>query len=83
MNIKEVAAWLANVDSNGCTDVEFAELFVLMFKMWRSQNPNTELEKEDMLQFDEFEFCRWLRFCLGEIISNDEIDQSAWWKQED
>lgn len=83
MSVKEIAAWLANVDSNGCTDEEFAEVFVLMFKMWRSEDPNTDLEKEDMLNFNEFEFTDWLRSCLGEIIDSDEVDQSAWWKQED
>lgn len=83
MNVREVATWLANVDSNGCTDIEFAEMFVLMFKMWRSEDPNTVLEKEDMLNFNQFEFCNWLEFCLGEIIDSDEIDQSAWWKKED
>jgi hypothetical protein len=83
MDVREVATWLANVDSNGCTDEEFAEVFVLMYKMWRSKDSNTDLEKEDMLNFDEFEFCDWLRSCLGEIIDSDEIDQSAWWKKED
>lgn len=83
MSVREIAAWLANVDSNGCTDEEFAEVFVLMYKMWRSEDPNTDLEKEDMLNFNEFEFTDWLKSCLGEIIDSDEIDQSAWWKQED
>lgn len=83
MSVREIAAWLANVDSNGCTDEEFAEVFVLMYKMWRSTDPNADLEKEDMLNFNEFEFTDWLRSCLGEIIDSDEVDQSAWWKQED
>lgn len=83
MSVREIAAWLANVDSNGCTDEEFAEVFVLMYKMWHSEDPNTDLEKEDMLNFNEFEFTDWLRSCLGEIINSDEVDQSAWWKQED
>ena len=82
MDVREVAAWLANVDSNGCTDEEFAELFVLMYKMWKNSDPEAKLTKDDMWEFNEFEFCDWLRFSLGEIISNDEIDQSAWWKQE-
>lgn len=83
MSVKEIAAWLANVDSNGCTDEEFAEVFVLMYKMWHSGDPNADLEKEDMLNFNEFEFTDWLRSCLGEIIDSDEVDQSAWWKKED
>ena len=83
MDVREVAAWLANVDSNGCTDEEFAEVFVLIHKMWHSEDPNAELKKGDMLQFDEFEFCDWLRHCLGEIIDSDEVNQSAWWKKED
>lgn len=36
-----------------------------------------------MLNFDEFEFADWLRSCLCEILDDDEIDQSAWWKKEE
>jgi hypothetical protein len=84
MDIREVAAWLANVDgSNECTDDEFAELFVLLYKMWKNNDPEAKVTKDDMLNFDEFEFADWLRSCLGEIINSDEVDQSAWWKKED
>lgn len=83
MDVREVAAWLANVDSNGCTDEEFAEVFVLMNKMRDENKTDVDITQEDMLQFNEFEFCSWLKFCLGEIIDSDEIDESAWWKKED
>lgn len=81
MNVSEIAAWLANVDSNGCTDEEFAEVFVLMYKMWKQTNADTTLETEDMLNFNAKEFGDWIGNCLNEIIYSEEVDQSAWWKQ--
>lgn len=83
MSVREIAQWLANIDSNGCSDEEFAETFVLMFKIWKTQNNDYELDKKDMKEFDIDKFLEWLRICLGEIIQSEEIDVSAWWKQED
>lgn len=83
MSVREIAVWLANVDNTGSTDEEFAELFVLMYKIWKNNDPEAKITKDDMREFNEFEFCNWLRFSLGEIISSDTTDQSAWWKQED
>lgn len=83
MNVREVATWLANVDSNGCTDEEFAGVFVLMYKMWKNNDPEAKVTKDDMWEFDESEFSDWIHETLWEIIESEETNQSAWWKKED
>lgn len=81
MDIREVATWLANIDSNGCSDVEFAEVFVLMRKIWETRNPDYNLTKKDMEECDVENLTGWIASCLDEILFSDEIDRSAWWKE--
>lgn len=83
MSLSEIAAWLANVDSEGCTDEEFAETFVLMNKIKKEERNDVVVETEDMLNFNAKEFAEWLADCLDEIIFSEEVDQSAWWKQKE
>ena len=81
MDVREVAKCLANADGNGFGDVKFAETFVLMYKIWKTNNVNYELTREDMNNFEIGEFKEWLTGCIAEILFSEEIDPSAWWKQ--
>ncbi len=81
MNNREVAAWLANLDSNGATDEEFAEFVALAYLIWKTKDPNHELTKEDMQNLDVEDLTDSLKQVMNEIVFSEEMDQSCWWKQ--
>ena len=83
MDLVEVARWLANVDSNGCTDEEFAECMVRFYKMWKQCSNDITLTADDMWGFNTKEFGEWITTVLNEIIFNEYIDPSCWWKKEE
>ena len=83
MNIREMAVWLANLDGNGATDEEFAEFFVLYNKIIRTENPDVEITKEDMVFADVNSIMNLIWNPVDEIISSEEVDASAWWKQKE
>lgn len=63
---------------NYCTDEEFAEIFVLF---WKIYNGNMDyITEDDVINFDAKEFCDWLEVTLDEII---KLDDSCWWKRND
>ena len=61
-------------------DVDFAELFVWINVIRKEKNIEL-MTKEEMKNFDEKEFCKWLQDVLREIIHDEDIDSYAWWKQ--
>ncbi len=69
-------------DLMNATDEEFAEVFAY-FNKYRKEMKVTKsfmsLQKNDM-KFNIPEFTGWITKTLGEIIYNNEIDSSAWWK---
>ena len=74
-----VAEWLANRDGDGASDVEFAETFVLWYKL--QSNKENGLSIADMNQSDPAELCDLIKNILNEIIFGIENNTSAWWKQ--
>ena len=81
MNESELAKWLANTDGDGATDEEFAEFFVKLYLIWNNKkDPKENLTADDMKNFDTLRFTTWLKEVLDEIIFLDEVDASAWWK---
>lgn len=83
MDIREMAVWLANLDGNGATDEELAEFFVLYNKIIRTENPDVEITKEDMLNADVNSIMNLIWNPIDEIIFSEEVDASAWWKQKE
>ena len=82
MDLREVAAWLANVDGSGATDEEFAEAIVLAYKMWQENSTDIVLSESDMNKFSVDEFIADLADTLEEIIFCDDVCESCWWKKE-
>ena len=80
MDKNEIAKWLSAGGENGASDVEFAETMVLLWK--RQRNDKSDLTATDMKNFSTNDFCAWMKNCLDEIIFSEEIDSSAWWKQQ-
>lgn len=69
-----VANWLIA----GCTDEEFAETVV---SVWKRHNcGDNHLKEEDMQTFDVDAFASWIKGCLNEILFSKDICSSAWWK---
>lgn len=83
MDIREMAVWLANIDGKGATDEEFAEFFVLYNKIVKTENPDVELTKEDMVNADVNGIMKSIKDPVDEIIFSEEVDISAWWKQKE
>ena len=83
MDYREFAKWLANKDSNGANDYEFAEFFVYLKKVIEHdiQSPD-DLTVDDMRNFDVEGFTKWLKESLYEIIFDEELCDGAWWKGE-
>ncbi len=85
MNIpEEVARWLMDGGDNAI-DVEFAETFVLMYKIYKEKPGDKEisLTKEDMTEADTQAIANMVKAILDEVLFSKEIDSSAWWKQEE
>ena len=83
MSTVEIVRYLSS-PSGECSDEEFAELMVRMYKSQNDPEFATKpLTKEDMTGFNTEEFANWIKNALDEIIFSEEIDTSAWWKQED
>ena len=86
---EQIGRWLAckNIDYY-CSDEEFV---MTMCYLWKYHNMKGDIlktyppivEAEDVRQFDIENFCNWLKSTLSEIIRSEEIDQDAWWKQEE
>lgn len=69
-------------------ELEFAELFVKYYKVVKSGDDLTtaediDLTADDMNTFDLDGFLEYMKNVLGEIIFSEEIESSAWWKQEE
>ena len=81
---REVAEWLNNADGNGASDEDFVETMVFMYLINKgTKKPDENLTESDMRSFDTKEFTKWLKDVMDEILFSDEIDSSAWWKQND
>ena len=79
----EVATWLFNPNGFGATDEEFAETFVLAYKIWKEgYGVDGRLTVEDMYKYDTQEIADCLQRCLHEIIYDEDVDESAWWKRD-
>ncbi len=84
MGMTELAQFLSSPNGESCTDEEFAELMVRLYGSQKDSSFATKrLSKEDMTNFDTDSFTKWLKNVLDEIIFSEEIDSSAWWKQEE
>lgn len=80
MDIREMAVWL----TERATDEEFAEFFVLYYKIFKTGNLDVELTKEDMANADIDEIVRYaIKNPIEEILFSEEVDASAWWKHLD
>lgn len=79
MDIREMAVWLAE----RAIDEEFAEFFVLYYKIFKTGNLDVELTKEDMVNADVDSIMKSIKDSVNEIIFSEEVDASAWWKQEE
>lgn len=77
MNVYEVAKYLYD----GCTDEEFAEVFVRYYYMCKGYAEDRDLSADDM-RIDVDALMKDIRTAVDEIIYSDEIVASAWWKQE-
>lgn len=81
---REVAEWLNNADGNGASDEDFAETMVFMYLINKgAKKPDENLTESDMRSFDTNEFTKWIKDVMDEILFSEEIDSSAWWKQND
>ena len=78
-----MAAWLVNLDSEGASDEEFAEFVITAHKMHETNDPKTQITKDDMMHADTSAIASHVERCLDEIIFGEECAQSCWWKQED
>lgn len=90
ISLNDAAQWLGGgsvpelsaAEKDGL-DVRFAETLVLMYKMqnnWDNRE-NETLNSTDMQNADPDAITGFIRGCLDEIIYSEEIDASAWWKQ--
>ena len=86
----DAALWLTEgvkpeltVIEQGISDVDFAETLVLMYKMHNNFDniENEKLTVEDMQNANTEAITNFVKNCLDEIIYSEEIDRSAWWKQ--
>lgn len=80
MNTFEMAKAL-----NNATDEEFAEVFAYLN---RFRKANGIIKNEDAItkaemDFNIYELCVWIEKSLHEIIFSEEIDSSAWWKDDE
>ena len=83
MSTVELAQYLSSA-SGECSDEEFAELMVRIYRSLDDPKLATKpLTKEDMIGFNTDEFAKWIKNVLDEIIFSKEIDASAWWKQKE
>ena len=80
MDERKIATWLANIDSNGASDEEFAETIVLSYMIWKTGNRNYQLTAEDMKNADTAELTGHIKMCLDEILFSEDADPSCWWK---
>ena len=79
-DFRDVAEYL----SQGCTDEEFAELFVLFYLMNKESKPkDVRITKEVMKSTSTDAIAAHIKAILNEIIFSEEIDPDAWWKQKE
>ena len=79
----EVAVWLMNLDGNGASDEEFAEFVATCYYIWKTDNPNYVLTKEDMQNLNTKELTDTLKETMDEIVFDKDIDSYCWWKQKE
>lgn len=80
MNTFELAKTLVNA-----TDEEFAEVFAYLNRFHKVKGivkNEGRITKAEM-DFGTYELCEWIRKSLDEIIFSEEIDSSAWWKDDE
>lgn len=79
MNTFEMAKELTNA-----TDEEFAEVFAYLNRFYKAKWLITDDNplKQDEMDFNIDDLCEWISKSLDEIIFNEEIDSSAWWKDD-
>ena len=76
MNTYEIAKAIYNAD-----DIQLAEIFAHYNKMRFDDRVENNLKREDM-DFNVSEMCCNLESTLKEIIFDENIDASAWWKDD-
>ena len=77
MDMYEVVNYLTT-----CTDEDFAEVFVrYYYTAIKGEAEDKALTADDM-RIDVKKLVRNIETALDEIIYSDEIDSSAWWKEE-
>ena len=76
MNTYEIAKAIYNAD-----DIQLAEIFAHYNKMRFNDRVENNLKREDM-DFNVSEMCCNLESTLKEIIFDENVDSSAWWKDD-
>ena len=77
MNAYEIAKEIHNAD-----DIKMAEIFAIFNKMRLTDRMEDSLKREDM-DFNVYDMCYYIESTLREIIFSEEIDSSAWWKDDE
>lgn len=80
MDVKEIGKYLGDVTAGNCSDEEFAEAMVYIYRF--AHGNDKDLTAAEMNSFDVKEFTKWLGDILDEIIYSTECDTSAWWKKD-
>lgn len=67
-------------------EIDFAEFFVKYWKLATTEDETVmaediELTAEDMNNFQIGAFLNHMGTVLGEVIFSEEIESSAWWKE--
>lgn len=80
MNTFEMAKAL-----NNATDEEYAEVFAYLNRFYKAKGivENEDRITKAEMDFDTYDLCKWIRKSLQEIIFSEEIDSSAWWKDDE
>lgn len=74
------AAALADLNGDGLSDEQFAEFFVLAYKMWKTNDSHTVLTADDMNHADVDAITNKLNETLKEILFDEDVCTLAWWK---
>lgn len=70
---------------NNATDEEFAEVFAYLNRFHNANGiikNNDSITKQEM-DFDTYGLCKWIEKSLQEIIYSEDIDTTAWWKDDE
>ena len=66
---------------DGLSDVKFAEVFAAYYKIHFKGKKDGNIVQEDM-DFNIHDLVTHLEKCLNEIIYSEEMDKTAWWKDD-